>query len=321
MKTKKPILIVTGEPNSIFLELFFKIYKTRIKNKFKTPIILITSKDHLLKQMRYFKYLFSVNIINQENFRNINNKKINIIDIKFKFNKVFDKISNKSNLYLKKSFEIAIKIMKKNLARGIINGPISKKYFLNKKYLGITEYLAKKTNSETVMLIYNNKFSVSPLTTHLPLKNVANNINKEKIYNSVKKINSFYIKYRKKKPTFAILGLNPHCETSSKFSEEIKIIKPAIKKLKKNKIKINGPFSADTFFSKKNIKKFDVVIGMYHDQVLTPMKTLFNFDAINLTLGLPFLRVSPDHGPNESMIGKNKSDVLSLLRCIEFLKN
>jgi len=90
---------------------------------------------------------------------------------------------------------------------------------------------------------------------------------------------------------------------------------------KKNKIKINGPFSADTFFSKKNIKKFDVVIGMYHDQVLTPMKTLFNFDAINLTLGLPFLRVSPDHGPNESMIGKNKSDVLSLLRCIEFLKN
>ena len=321
MKTKKPILIVTGEPNSIFLELFFKIYKTRIKNKFKTPIILITSKDHLLKQMRYFKYLFSVNIINQENFRNINNKKINIIDIKFKFNKVFDKISNKSNLYLKKSFEIAIKIMKKNLARGIINGPISKKYFLNKKYLGITEYLAKKTNSETVMLIYNNKFSVSPLTTHLPLKNVANNINKEKIYNNVKKINSFYIKYRKKKPTFAILGLNPHCETSSKFSEEIKIIKPAIKKLKKNKIKINGPFSADTFFSKKNINKFDVVIGMYHDQVLTPMKTLFNFDAINLTLGLPFLRVSPDHGPNESMIGKNKSDFLSLLRCIEFLKN
>jgi len=251
MKTKKPILIVTGEPNSIFLELFFKIYKTKIKNKFKTPIILITSKDHLLKQMRYFKYLFSINIINQENFKNINNKKINIIDIKFKFNKVFDKISNKSNLYLKKSFEIAIKIMKKNLARGIINGPISKKYFLNKKYLGITEYLAKKTNSETVMLIYNNKFSVSPLTTHLPLKNVANNINKEKIYNNVKKINSFYIKYRKKKPTFAILGLNPHCETSSKFSEEIKIIIPAIKKLKKNKIKINGPFSADTFFSKK----------------------------------------------------------------------
>ena len=321
MKTKKPILIVTGEPNSIFLELFFKIYKTKIKNKFKTPIILITSKDHLIRQMRYFKYLFSINIINQENFKNINNKKINIIDIKFKFNKVFDKISNKSNLYLKKSFEIAIKIMKKNLARGIINGPISKKYFLNKKYLGITEYLAKKTNSETVMLIYNNKFSVSPLTTHLPLKNVANNINKEKIYNNVKKINSFYIKYRKKKPTFAILGLNPHCETSSKFSEEIKIIIPAIKKLKKNKIKINGPFSADTFFSKKNIKKFDVVIGMYHDQVLTPMKTLFNFDAINLTLGLPFLRVSPDHGPNESMIGKNKSDFLSLLRCIEFLKN
>ena len=114
--------------------------------------------------------------------------------------------------------------------------------------------------------------------------------------------------------------MNPHCETINKFSEEDKIITPAIKKLNSSKIKIKGPFSADTFFSRENLKNFDVLIGMYHDQVLTPMKAIFKFDAINLTLGLPFLRVSPDHGPNHSMIGKNKSNPKSLLECINFFE-
>ena len=87
----------------------------------------------------------------------------------------------------------------------------------------------------------------------------------------------------------------------------------------KNKIKVEGPFPADTFFLEKNLKKFDVVIGMYHDQVLTPIKTLFNFDAINVTLGLPFIKVTPDHGPNQEMIGKNKSDPSSIFLAIDFL--
>ena len=84
------------------------------------------------------------------------------------------------------------------------------------------------------------------------------------------------------------------------------------------KLNINGPFSADTFFLNKNIKKYDVAVGMYHDQVLTPIKTLFNFNAINLTIGLPFIRVSPDHGPNYEMLGKNKSDASSIFYAIKF---
>jgi len=319
---RKPIVIVTGEPNSIFLELFFKIYKKNIKKKLRTPILLITSKDHLLMQMKYFNYNFKINLIKENNLKRIkfNNNKINIIDVKYKFNKVFDKISFKSKLYIKKSFDIGLNIMKKKLAKALINGPISKKYFLDKKYLGITEYLAKKTKNNTVMLIYNNKFSVCPITTHLPIKNVPANLKKKTIIDSAIKINKFYINFKHKKPIIAILGLNPHCETINKFSEEKKIIIPAIKMLKNSKISVKGPFSADTFFSKENISKFDVAIGMYHDQVITPMKTIFNFDAINLTLGLPFLRTSPDHGPNEKMIGKNKSNSKSLLYCINFLE-
>ncbi len=142
---------------------------------------------------------------------------------------------------------------------------------------------------------------------------------KKKIINHVKKIDHFYKKNFNKKPIFAITGLNPHCESNFKLNEEQRIIKPAVNYLLKKKFNISGPFPADTIFLKKNYKKFDVVIGMYHDQVLTPLKTIYEFDAINITLGLPFVRVSPDHGPNLSMFGKNKSNPTSLIRSFEFL--
>ena len=91
--------------------------------------------------------------------------------------------------------------------------------------------------------------------------------------------------------------------------------------MKKKYSNVSGPYPADSLFMKNNIKKFDIVIGMYHDQVLTPIKTIYNFDAINITLGLPFIRISPDHGTNNSMIGKNKSDPQSLISAIKFLEN
>ena len=90
------------------------------------------------------------------------------------------------------------------------------------------------------------------------------------------------------KPKIAVTGLNPHCESVLKFNEDKKIITPTVKNLKKIGYKINGPLSADTIFLRQNRKKFDVILGMYHDQVLTPIKTLKEYDAINITLGLPF---------------------------------
>ena len=209
---------------------------------------------------------------------------------------------------------------KKLSSNKFINGPISKKFFLKKKYPGVTEYIAEKNNiKKFAMLIYNNELSVCPLTTHIPIKQITNHITKKNLSQKVDLINSFYLKHRKFKPRIGVIGLNPHCESTDSYIEDDKIIKPAIKSLKKLGFKISGPFSADTIFIKSNRSKFDVIIGMYHDQVLTPMKTLFEYDAINITLGLPFIRISPDHGPNEKMIGKNKSNPLSLIRSLQFL--
>ena len=169
------------------------------------------------------------------------------------------------------------------------------------------------------MLIYNKRLSVSPITTHIPLKDVYKHITKEKIINHVKLIKDFYTKRLKINPKIAITGLNTHCESNYKSSEEEKIIKPAIKALLQRKYRVSGPFAADTIFMKEQSKKYDVIIGMYHDQVLTPIKTLFGFNAINITLGLSFVRLSPDHGPNISMLGKNLSNPKSLIEALKFL--
>ena len=169
------------------------------------------------------------------------------------------------------------------------------------------------------MLIYNRKLSVCPITTHVPLKLISKKITKKLIEEKIEIVNSFYKKNFNFKPKIGVTGLNPHCESILSFNEDEKIISPVIKVKKKKGIRIEGPFPADTIFLKKNRDKFDVILGMYHDQVLSPLKTLFEYDAINITIGLPFLRISPDHGPNQKMVGKNKSNPISLINSIKFL--
>jgi len=313
-----PILILNGEPNSVFSEIFFKTLNKRI---IKSPIILISSNKILKKQMKKLKFKKKIKLINYKNFNSqkLNNKTINLIDVDFNQKKAFEKISKKSNKFIHNSFEIAFEILKQGNIKKFINGPISKKNFLNKKFLGVTEYISKKFKTKkNCMLIYNKNLSVCPLTTHLPIKQVAQKINKKSINEKVILINNFYKNFLGFTPKIAVLGLNPHCESVHNFNEDEKIIKPAVNNLKK-KFKISGPYPADTIFIKKIREKFDVIIGMYHDQVLAPIKTLYEYDAINITIGLPFVRISPDHGPNEKMMGKNLSNPLSLIAAINFL--
>ena len=316
----KPILIVAGEPNSIFLEIYFKTIK---KNKFKSPLILIASKLILKLQMKKLKFKRHIKILDPLNLKNykLNNKSINLIEINYNnSNKAFQKISAKSNDYIRNCFKIAFKIINEGITNKLINGPIVKKTFLNKKFFGITEYISNEFSiKKSAMLIYNKKLSVCPITTHIPLKQVSKRITKKAITEKVILIDKFYKKRFKFTPKIAVLGLNPHCESIDNFNEDEKIIKPTVKYLKQLRYNISGPYSTDTIFLRDNRKNFDVILGMYHDQVLTPLKTLYEYDAINITLGLPFIRISPDHGPNENMLGKNLSNPLSIINAITFL--
>ncbi len=314
----KVILIVLGEPNSTFSEILLKFFSSNNFKNINKKIILVGNFNLFRKQMKILKYKKNLNKIFDIN--HYSKSAINIIDVEYKFKKAFSRISKNSNKYIENCFNLSLNLIKEGKAHDLINGPISKKHFLKKKFPGITEYIAKKTNSKNpIMLIYNKNLAVSPITTHIPIKYVTKFIKKKKIINNVIKINDFYKSKLKKKPRFAVLGLNPHCETTDKISEETKEINPAIKYLVKKKVKVSGPIAADTFFLAKNIKKFDVVIGMYHDQVLPPIKTIYKFDAINITLGLPFTKITPDHGPNQEMMGKNKSDPSSIFYALNFL--
>ena len=311
----KPILIVAGEPYSIFFEIFFKSIK---KARYKSPLILICCKKNLIAQMKNFNFKKEVRILDQKTLskQKIDNSRINLINIEL-YNP--NKLKLKSN-YIERCFNLAFQLLKDGYTDKLINGPINKKTFLNKKFLGITEYIASKFHKKKIgMLIYNKKLSVSPLTTHLPLKFVSKKITKKLIEEKVIIIDKFFKKKLMLNPKIAVVGLNPHCESVDKFNEDEKIVSLAIKALIKKKININGPYPADTIFLKANRNKFNIILGMYHDQVLTPIKTLFEYDAINITMGLPFLRVTPDHGPNEKMFGQNKSNPLSLIQSLKFL--
>ena len=316
----KCIAIIAGEPNSISSEIIFKSWKS--KNQFiHKPLFVIGSIRLLNLQKKKLKYKIKIKKINNGlEINDLKGEELPVYDIKYNQKKSFEIISNKSNKYIFKCFDVAIKLVKDKKILGFINCPVSKEHLFKNKYQGITEFLSKKTSKigKEVMLIYSNELSVSPVTTHIPLNQVSKKISQHKIVKKVKIVNNFYKKIFNKKPNFAILGLNPHNFSLSKKSEEKEIINKAIKTLIKLKIKVTGPVASDSSFMIFKKYKFDVIIGMYHDQVLTPFKALYNFEAINITLGLPYIRISPDHGVAENITGKKIANPTSLIESIKF---
>jgi 4-hydroxythreonine-4-phosphate dehydrogenase len=315
---KKNIIIILGEPNSISSEIFLK--SINYIKKTKLNFIIIGNYSLLNKQANYLNFKKNINF-RLSKIDNLKKIKFNFINIDYKQSKTFDLKNSKTNVFVKKCFECAVLLLKKKLASGLINLPINKSKFTKNKYNGITEYIADKTNNKNKenMLLFNETFSVLPLTTHIPLKEVYKKISYKKIERACKNINNFYLKtIKRKKFRIGILGLNPHNgENGYIGNEEKRIIIPAIIKLKKN-YPIIGPLSPDTSFLQREKLKIDVLIGHYHDQILTTFKTKFNYDAINITIGLPFIRISPDHGVGTEIIGKGVADPKSFKKAIKF---
>ena len=317
---KNKILIVSGDPNSINSEIIFKIWK-KLKVFTRKKIYIISNLNLLKSQFKKLNYkikLLKVNNIHE----NIDTHMLKVLNVDLKFKNPFNVPIAAASKFIKKSLNHGHSLALKNDIKGLINCSINKS-LLSKNNIGVTEYLAKKCfvkNNSEVMLISNNKLAVSPITTHIDINNVSNAINSKIIKNKIKTIQKWFMEKLNKQPKIAILGLNPHNSEFRLSSKEFKIIIPAIQTLKKEGTNINGPFSADTIFI-SDYKKYDVIVGMYHDQVLSPFKALFKFDAINITLGLKYLRVSPDHGTATDLIGKNKANPKSLIQSIKFINN
>ncbi len=319
---KKKIIIVAGDPHGINAEIIHKAWR-KIDKKIKRKIFLIANFKLIKAQ---FKRLNSkINLIKLKNLNEIKkNNHLKIVDVPLNFKNPYNVPFYNSSQYVIKSLDLAHKFASyKTEVKGMINCPISKKLIKSSNKIGVTEFLASKNkihNGSEVMMIHNKKISVVPLTTHINIKNVSTKITSSFIQRKIKVLSKCYKDLFKKKPKIGVLGLNPHNSELKKDSEELMHIIPAIKKLKKIGLSISGPLVADTAFVKA-YKDYDVIVGMYHDQVLIPFKSLFHYDAINITLGLNYIRVSPDHGPAVDLIGKNKANALSLLKCIKFINN
>ena len=204
----------------------------------------------------------------------------------------------------------------------LVTGPINKKIINDYgfEFSGHTEFLADISNTKNVvMLLANSKLKVALLTTHLPLSKVSESITSKKIIETTKILNDSLKKLWKiKNPKIGILGLNPHAgEGGFLGNEEIEIIEPAIRTLHQENLEIDGPISADTAFLEEKLNKYDAYLAMFHDQGLPVLKSMGFGDSVNITLGLPFTRISVDHGTAYELAGKNKADPSSFKKSME----
>lgn len=203
----------------------------------------------------------------------------------------------------------------------LVTAPVSKKAITESgnPFTGHTEFLAALTGSKRfAMMFVSPKVKITLATTHLPLKEVAGNITSRTISEKLRlTTKALQLYWGIGKPRIAVCALNPHAgEKGLLGDEEKKIIIPVIHRLRREGIAVEGPFSADTIFSEERLKDFDAFLAMYHDQALMPLKMGGVGRSVNVTLGLPFIRTSPDFGCAFEIAGKGIADQTGMVKAI-----
>jgi 4-hydroxythreonine-4-phosphate dehydrogenase len=228
------------------------------------------------------------------------------------------------------SLEISIHHVYHKNADALITLPISKASLreCNWDFPGQTEMLSAYTNqAQPLMILFAKQFRVALATIHVPLQKVSSMISKDSLIQTINILHTSLCEdWHIEQPTIAVLGLNPHAGEQGDIGNEEQIsIIPAIDQCKSLNIKVDGPFSADAFFAQKKYQHYDAVLAMYHDQGLIPLKMISGYSGVNATVGLPIIRMSPDHGTAYDIAGKNiahfESTKQAILSAIEFAVN
>ncbi|MCX7991551.1 MAG: 4-hydroxythreonine-4-phosphate dehydrogenase PdxA [Proteobacteria bacterium] len=297
------VLVTAGDPTGVGSEVIAKTLKN-----FRTNLRIIVIGEHLA----FTPFSERINIITEpgqykENF-------INLINMGLVKRLAFGKPTKLSALSAVRALETAVLLIKKWNVRSLVTAPIYKKGIIElsdyKNFTGHTEFLAETFKSKVLMMFYGTRLKVATVTTHIPLKDVPVKINSEAVFDALK-ISDHSLKklFKIKSPRIALLGLNPHAGEEGKMGkEEIEIIEPVIKKVRSAGINVSGPLPADTALYKALKGEYDFVLGLYHDQVLPAFKTLYFDSGVNVTLGLPVIRTSPDHGTAFDIAGKGVAE-------------
>lgn len=317
----KPIIgISIGDINGIGLEVILKALSHKKIVDICVPVIYGSSK--VVSYHKNIVALDEVTFYGQRNAERLQYDKINVVNVwQDNVNITLGKPTDQGGKYAQMSLEAAVADLKAGLIDALVTAPIHKKsmQLAGFQHIGHTEYLTQAFNaSDSLMLLASDRLRVGLVTAHIPLKDVAKSITKEKIINKLRMFDeTLKIDFGHERPNIAVLGLNPHAgEEGMLGDEEEKIIRPAVVECKKSGMMAFGPFSADGFFGSGQFNKFDGILAMYHDQGLIPFKALTFGTGVNYTAGLSCIRTSPDHGTAFDLAGKNEADPSSFLKAL-----
>lgn len=320
----KPIIGITmGDAAGIGPEIVVKAFQNSEVQNYVRPLVIgdsrvISSAFKIAKAQN-----MQINPIKRVAEARFIKNTIDIIDLenldpsKIKMGQISKLCGKASVQYIEKAIKLALD----HEIDAIATAPINKEAIHKAGYhfRGHTEILAKRTKAKRYgMMFVSDAFWMILVTTHLPIKEISKHINKKRVLNTIKLAHETLLKVRQKKPRIGVAGLNPHAGEGGIFgNEERKYIVPAISEAKRLGINVKGPISPDGVFYLANIGMFDIVVSMYHDQGLIPLKLLSFNRSVNVTVGLPIIRTSVDHGTGFDIAGKGWANPTSLVEAVK----
>lgn len=323
-RTKPRLLVTAGEPAGISPDLIVKLAQINHSHN----LTIIGCPDLLQERAQQLKLPLNISIasdsVNTETSLNTGN--INVLPIKLKAKVVTGQLDSNNAQYVLDILNKATQECISNNYDAVVTTPIQKSVINDAgiNFSGHTEYFAKQCgDSFPVMLLACPDLRVALVTTHLPLRDVADAITKDRLSKTIDIVlDAMKQQFGIAEPSIVVCGLNPHAgEEGHLGTEEITTISPVIKSFVANGHAISGPLPADTAFRPELLQTTDVFISMYHDQGLPVLKTLGFGEAVNITLGLPIIRTSVDHGTALNLAGTGIADCSSLLAAIDMANN
>jgi 4-hydroxythreonine-4-phosphate dehydrogenase len=317
----RPLALTLGEPAGIGPDIALSLWAQR--DKFNIPpFLLLGDPDFLAARADALGLSVSIETADAERAEKRFSAVLPVLPVGAKATAKPGKPDASSAAVVQASIEQAVGLVQAGDASAVVTNPIAKSVMQKAgfAYPGHTEFLAHLAGngSRPVMLIWSELLAVVPVTIHVPLSEVPQLLSADLIVETAQVVvRDYRQRFGVAEPRLAVCGLNPHAGEGGMLGrEEQSIVGPAIERLKAEGIDATGPHSADTLFHPEARKHYDVALGMYHDQVLVPAKTLAFDSAVNVTLGLPFVRTSPDHGTAFDLAGTGKADPSSLLAAL-----
>jgi 4-hydroxythreonine-4-phosphate dehydrogenase len=310
--------ISIGDINGVGIEIILKTFDDKRMLELCTPVIF-ASKRIISKYRSILNLNTSVQSI--RNLDEVIHGKINLINV---WQEEIDiepgKATKTGGKYAFQSLQTAVEALNSKNIDVLVTAPIHKNTIQSEEFSfpGHTEYLEQKIEGESLMILMYNELKVALITGHIPLEEVSKTITPELIERKVKILNeTLKWDFNIQKPKIAILSINPHAGDEGVIgNEDAEIVIPAVEKIQKDGILLYGPYPADSFFGSGNYQKFDAILATYHDQGLTPFKTLAFGGGVNFTAGLKQIRTSPDHGTAFDIAGKGMAEPSSFKEAV-----